>query len=46
MIMVHKFSKKEIAEMEIDNFIIFYTSDDKERESMRAVLKNYMREGY
>jgi hypothetical protein len=44
--MVHKFSKKEIARMDIDNFIIFYTSDDKEREQMRAVLKDYMREGY
>ena len=44
--MVHKFSKKETAKMDIDNFIIFYTSDDKERADMRAVLEDYMREGY
>jgi len=44
--MVHKFNKKQLAEMEIDNFIIFWTSDEKERSDMRAVLKDYMREGY
>jgi len=34
-------NEKEI----IDNFIIFYTSDDKEREQMRETLEIYIREG-
>lgn len=29
-------------EREIYNFIIYYTSDDKEREQMKEVLRQYM----
>lgn len=36
----------ENIESEIDNFIIYFTSDEKERTSMRKVLKDFMRECY
>ena len=29
-------------EQEIDNFIIYWTSDEKEREQMRLALKDYL----
>lgn len=31
-------------ELELENFILYYTSDDKERDNMRKVLKNYLKE--
>jgi len=41
--MVIKMDKKNI-ENEIENFIIYFTSDDTEREHMRLVLKDYLKE--
>lgn len=32
------------AYSEIDNFIIYYTGDEKERKSMRKVLEAYVEE--
>ena len=36
--------EKERIEMEIDNFILYFTSDDIEREQMRETLKVFMKE--
>ena len=37
---------KNKVEMEIDNFILYYTSDDKEREDMQKVAEDFMNEIY
>jgi hypothetical protein len=37
---------KDIVETEIYNFIDFYTSDDTERENMKKVVDDYMKEEY
>ena len=38
--------KKRIAitKMEIDNFILYWTSNDEERERMRVALKSFIEE--
>ena len=39
-------NRREIVEMEIENFILYFTSDDKERADMMEVLKVFMDEVY
>lgn len=43
---MNKTDLKNRVESEIDNFILFYTSNDKEREEMREVLQDFMNEVY
>jgi hypothetical protein len=45
----NKMNKQEIrnrVDIEIDNFILYYTSDDKEREKMREVADNFIEDVY
>lgn len=37
---------KDIIETELYNFIDFFTSDDKEREDMKSVADNYIKEEF
>ena len=37
---------KEEFSGKVENFILYYTSDDKERERMFEVLKDFMNEVY
>lgn len=37
---------QDLVETEIYNFIDFFTSDDKEREDMKIVAYNYMKEEF
>ena len=39
-------TKSEIIKQEIENYILYFTSDDKERQQMQQVLEDFMAEVY